>query len=114
MAISAITSSISPIRLDLLQGTGGAKQAASSIGTADDPGAVGAGSFSNQIMQAFSRLNEAQNTTDNLAAQAATGTLTNVQDYMVASNESQLMTQLTVAVRNKAVDAYNDIMRMAI
>jgi flagellar hook-basal body complex protein FliE len=106
VAISPIASSISPIRLDLIGRTG---PAASPVGTGE-----GASSFSNQIMKAFEQLNKSQNTADMYANQAATGKLKSVQDYMVASNEAQLMTQLTVAVRNKAIDAYNDIMRMGI
>jgi flagellar hook-basal body complex protein FliE len=31
---------------------------------------------------------------------------------MIASTEASLATQLTVAVRNKALDAFNEIMRM--
>ena len=40
--------------------------------------------------------------------------LQSIQDYTIASTEAQLLTQLTVAVRNKAVEAFNDIMRMQI
>jgi flagellar hook-basal body complex protein FliE len=106
MAIGPITSSISPIRLDLLGNT----RAAGAPAT----GADAASSFSNQIMTAFDNLNKTQNTADVYANQAATGQLKNVQDYMVASSEAQLMTQMTVAVRNKAIEAYSDIMRMAV
>jgi flagellar hook-basal body complex protein FliE len=106
MAISPIISSITPLRLDLI-GKSGPAVAPTSTGD-------GTSSFSTQIMQAFEKLNQTQNTADMYANQAATGKLKSVQDYMVASNEAQLMTQLTVAVRNKAIEAYNDIMRMGI
>jgi flagellar hook-basal body complex protein FliE len=109
MTISPITSSISPIRLDLIGTSGPTSNIAAGSSTGSS-----ASSFSSQIMKAFDQLNSTQNTADMYANQAATGQLKSVQDYMVASNEAQLMTQLTVAVRNKAIDAYNDIIRMAV
>ena len=39
-------------------------------------------------------------------------TSTDVHDYMIAANEASIATQLTVAVRNKALDAFTEIMRM--
>ena len=44
--------------------------------------------------------------------QAVTGTLSNPHDYMIAATEASLNTQMTVAVRNKALEAFNEIMRM--
>ena len=31
---------------------------------------------------------------------------------MIKSNEAQMLTELTVAVRNKGVEAFNEILRM--
>ena len=46
--------------------------------------------------------------------QAATGDLSAIHDYTLAATEAQVATQLTVAVRNKALDAFNEIMRMPV
>jgi flagellar hook-basal body complex protein FliE len=70
--------------------------------------------FGQKINDAFTHLNDMQNTADKLAQAAATGDLQSVQDYLMASNEAQLATQLTVAVRNRAVEAFNEIMRMQV
>ena len=41
-----------------------------------------------------------------------TGNLTDIHSYTIAATEAQLMTDLTVAVRDKAVAAFEEIMRM--
>ena len=58
------------------------------------------------------QLQQMQSTTDGLAVKAVTGSLTDVHDYTIAAAESKLTMELTAAVRNKAVDAFNEIMRM--
>jgi flagellar hook-basal body complex protein FliE len=68
--------------------------------------------FAGELAKGLDQVQQLQNNSDNLAVQAATGSLTDVHDYMIASTEAQVATQLTVAVRNKAVDAFNEIMRM--
>lgn len=70
------------------------------------------GDFAAALGDGLSRLQAAQSTADDLAVQAATGTLTNVQDYLTAATQASLATQLTAAIRNKAVEAFNEIMRM--
>ena len=46
------------------------------------------------------------------ATLAATGDLKDVQDYVITAMEAQTSTELTTTVRNKALDAFNEIMRM--
>ena len=81
---------------------------------ADATAAANGQSFGQTMTQALDSLSGAQAKADNLAVQAATGDLTNVHDYMIASTEASLATQLTVAVRNKAVEAFNQIMNMGV
>jgi flagellar hook-basal body complex protein FliE len=74
----------------------------------------GDGGFANAVTKALDSLDQSQKATDSLARAAATGDLQRIEDLMVAANETQLATQLTVAVRNRAVEAFNDIMRMQV
>lgn len=76
-------------------------------------GASGA-SFGKVLADQLDGVASAQAKADNLALKAATGDLQSLQDYTIASTEAQLLTQLTVQVRNKALEAFNDIMRMQI
>jgi len=77
---------------------------------AADP-AAGA-DFAAKLAEGLGQVQELQQKTSELQVQAATGTLNDVHDYMIASAESGLATSLTVAVRNKAVEAFQEIMRM--
>ncbi|WP_205705894.1 flagellar hook-basal body complex protein FliE [Kineococcus indalonis] len=97
-------------------GTSGIAGLAGVTGTTGT-GAVGDASgtdFASLLSGGLDKLQGIQSNADDLAVKAATGDLTNVHDYMIASNEAQLATQLTVAVRDKAVEAFNEIMRMQI
>jgi flagellar hook-basal body complex protein FliE len=86
---------------------------ASSTTAIGGTGATG-NSFGDMVGNAINSLQTTQTNADHLANQAATGQLQDVQQYMVASTEANLSTELTVAVRNKAVDAFNEIMRMSV
>ncbi len=55
-----------------------------------------------------------QDKSDGLAVKAATGDLGAIHDYTIAATETSVATQLTVSVRNKAVEAFNEIMRMQV
>ena len=100
-AVSAISgfapiSPISPISTD-------PTSSVSSTGGAD---------FGNALSQGIDSLQQTQSTADNLATQASTGSLSDITDYMVASNEAAVATELTTAVRDKAVASFQSIMNM--
>jgi flagellar hook-basal body complex protein FliE len=68
--------------------------------------------FGDAVVGALSDLSAAHHTADVLATKAATGGLADVHDYTIAATEASLATELTVAVRNKAVEAFTQIMNM--
>jgi flagellar hook-basal body complex protein FliE len=98
--ISPIASSITPVAR-----TGGAQDTAGAAST-------GAADFGKSLTGALDDLDAQQKATDELSRAAATGDLQSIEDLMIASTETQLATQLTVAVRNRAVESFNEIMRM--
>lgn len=78
------------------------------------PAATGGESFAAMLGRGLDNLSQVQSTAENLAVQAASGDLQDVHDYTIAATQAQLATELTVAVRNKAVEAFAEIMRMQV
>ena len=68
----------------------------------------------NAFTQALDSLQGTQSAADSLAQTAATGNLTDIHNYTIAATEASLTTELTVAVRDRAVEAFNQIMAMQI
>lgn len=79
--------------------------------TAATPSTSGA-AFGDALSNGIDALQQTQTTADGLATSASTGGLADVTSYMIASNEAALATQLTTAVRDKAVAAFTSIMNM--
>jgi flagellar hook-basal body complex protein FliE len=68
--------------------------------------------FAGMLSQGLENVQAAQTNADNLAVQVANGTLADPAQYTMAATEASLGLQLTMAIRNKAVDAFQEIMRM--
>ena len=51
---------------------------------------------------------------EKLTAQLATGEVKNLHDVTIAAQKASIALQLTVQVRDRAVEAYQEIMRMQI
>ena len=85
----------------------------STTSTSGTAGASGT-NFGDKVAQAMDDLQAVHTTADKTAQLAATGRLTDPSEYMIAATQASLATELTVAVRNKAVEAFNSIMSMGI
>lgn len=99
---------ITPVGVGALADVAGTSGPATVTATSDGNG------FAAILASSFDKLQSTQNAADSLAAQAATGDLRDVSDYIIASNEAKLATEMVVALKNKAVEAFNEIMRMPV
>jgi flagellar hook-basal body complex protein FliE len=70
--------------------------------------------FSQFLNDAIDKTNEQKRAVDTLTKQFISGDLTDVHQLMIAAEKSSLGLELTVQVRNKVIDAYQEIMRMQI
>jgi flagellar hook-basal body complex protein FliE len=93
-----------------LSGVGGVSGAAATTGA----GAAGGpnGDFASMLSKGLESVQTAQSKAGDLAVQVANGTLQDPAQYTMASTEAALGLQLTMAIRNKAVEAFQEIMRM--
>jgi flagellar hook-basal body complex protein FliE len=68
--------------------------------------------FAASLGGAIENLQYLQTSSDNLAVKAVTGNLDDIHDATIAATRAQVTLELVAAVRNKGVDAFNEIMRM--
>ena len=80
--------------------------------TAPTQGTAGTGKV--DFAAGLEQVQKLTDTADQLGAQVATGKLENIHDFMAASAKANLAVELTATVRNKAVEAYQEIMRMQV
>jgi flagellar hook-basal body complex protein FliE len=86
--------------------------AAAPAAGADRAGAAGATAFAEVLGGAVDSTQQLQATSNELAIAAVTGDLEDVHQATIASTRAQTTLELVAAVRNKAVDAFTEIMRM--
>ncbi|MDQ7096238.1 flagellar hook-basal body complex protein FliE [Desulfosporosinus sp. PR] len=97
-------SALSPLTPANLEST----PAASSGGGTQQAGA----DFSKFLQDALSQVNDLQTKADTASLQLATGQVQDLSSVMVALQKANLSLSMTVSVRDKVIDAYNQIMRM--
>jgi len=68
--------------------------------------------FATSLTGAVDNLQQLQSTSNQLAVSAVTGNLDDIHSATLAATRAQVTLELMAAVRNKGVDAFNEIMRM--
>lgn len=76
--------------------------------------ASGQVSFADMLKDAVGKVNTMQKTADTKMEQLATGKTDNIQDVMVATEQADIAMRLMVNIRNKVIDAYQEIMKMQV
>ena len=71
-------------------------------------------SFSSFLKNSIEKVNETQIQSDTLTEKLALGQEVDLHEVMIASQKASVTMQLTLEIRNKAVEAYQEMMRMQV
>ena len=71
-------------------------------------------SFAEYLNNAIDEVNQLQLESEKLGVEFAAGRTDNIHQVMIAAEKADIALQFTMQVRNKILDAYNEIMRMQI
>ena len=70
--------------------------------------------FSSFLQDSIEKVNQAQVHSDTLTEKLALGQEVDLHDVMISSQKANVTMQLTLEIRNKAVEAYQEMMRMQV
>jgi flagellar hook-basal body complex protein FliE len=76
--------------------------------------APGSKSFADTLKDAVQNVNEAQQVADVKMQEIATGKNHNIPEVMIAAEKADISLKLMVQVRNKIIEAYQEIMKMQV
>lgn len=71
-------------------------------------------SFAQTFNDAISSVDRSQKNSEKLMTQLATGQKTDVAEVMIAVEKSEIAFQLLTQVRNKIINAYQEVMKMQV
>ncbi len=71
-------------------------------------------SFADTLTESLDKVNDLQKEADKAIEDFATGKTRNIHETMIAVNKADLAFRLTMQVRNKIVEAYQEVMRTQI
>lgn len=71
-------------------------------------------SFYDHLKAGFDTVNDKHKLADKMAADLTSGKSENIHETMLAATQAELSFNLMVQLRNKAIEAYTEIMRMPV
>lgn len=71
-------------------------------------------SFTEMLSDSIKKVEDLQREADKSMIDLATGKTDNVHETMIAVNKAEIAFQLMTQIRNKAIEAYKEIMRMQV
>ncbi|HWR56067.1 MAG TPA: flagellar hook-basal body complex protein FliE [Negativicutes bacterium] len=77
-------------------------------------GDTGEQNFSAVFKNALQEVNKLQFEADAASQKLVTGKVDDIAPVVIAAEKASIALQLTVQVRNKIIDAYNEVMRMQV
>ena len=96
--------------LKALQGVGPSK----GLKTSGESKETGGPSFADTLAQSLDKVNTLQKEADVAIQDFATGNTRNIHETMIAVGKADLAFRLTMQVRNKMVEAYQEVMRLQV
>ncbi|MEH7222554.1 flagellar hook-basal body complex protein FliE [Bacillus sp. JJ1566] len=70
--------------------------------------------FSHLLKNAINNVNESQKTSDIMTEKLVKGENVDLHQVMIASQKASVSLQATLQIRNKVIEAYQEIMRMQV
>lgn len=102
---------IDPVKIGSITGNNQIQQ----VGAGNKAGSpISGDSFKEVLAKSLEEVNQLQNTADQKIQKWATGEIPNVDEVMVAVAEANMAFELTMEVRNRIIEAYQEIMRMQV
>ena len=77
-------------------------------------GATPEKSFGQFLSKALDDVNDLQNKSSQASADLATGKIEDISQVVIAAEKASVALQLTIQVRNKALESYQEMMRMQV
>ena len=97
-----------------IEAIGAAKLAMTPSAGATKSGETAGKSFGKFLSDALENVNDLQQKADQASVDLATGRIEDISEVMIAAEKASVALQLTIQVRNKVLESYQEMMRMSV